>query len=158
MRPPPPWCRPAPLARGAISWVTALLLVVVAGGAYLAWMWVPVYLLHYEVKQVVRDYIHQAIKEQNDQLLVENMLHKLRVLDQMEVPNEAGELAAVPVVQLDSDDVAWQRDTSVSPPMLHVAFEYTRWVQYPLVQRWRSTTLSIDLTEDLARPDWGPLR
>ncbi len=128
------------------------------GGAYLAWMWVPVYLLHYEVKQVVRDYMHQAVKEQNDQLLVQNMLHKLRVLDEIEVPNDAGEMAAVPIVQLDTDDVAWQRDTSVTPPMLHVAFEYTRWVQYPFMQRWTSRTMSIDLTEDLARPDWGPLR
>jgi len=157
MLPSPPWCR-SRLARGAISWVTFLLLLLLAGAGYLAWMWGPVFLVHFEVKQVVRDYMHQAVKEPNDQQLVQAMIHKLQVLDDIEVPDDSGVLTAVATVQLDPEDVTWQRDAAATPPMLHVAFDYTRWVRFPLMARWTAKTLSVDLTEDLARPDWGPLR
>ena len=36
--------------RGAISWVTLLLLVVLAAGGYAGWAWAPVYVDHYAVK------------------------------------------------------------------------------------------------------------
>jgi len=155
---PSPWNRTARLARGGISWVTALLLVLLVGAAYLTWTWGPVYVVHYEVKQVVRDYMNQAVKEPNDDQLVQDMLHKLRVLDQIEMPDENGRLVAVPTVQVSPDAVTWQRDTVRDPNTLHVAFIYTRPVQYPLLKRWTQTTQSIDFTEDLTRPDWGPLR
>lgn len=154
----PPRTRSTRLARGGISWVTLLLLLLVAGAAYLTWTWGPVYLVHYEVKQVVRDYMNQAVKEPNDQQLLQDMIHKLRVLDQLKVPDETGKLVAVPTVQLAPEDVTWQRDTRVDPPSLHVAFAYTRPVLYPLLHRWTQSTLSVDLTQDLARPDWGPMR
>ncbi len=157
MRPPSP-TRTARLARGRISWVSAFLLAALAGGVYLAWSWGPVYVLHYEVKQVVRDFMNQAVKEPNDQQLVQDMLHKLRVLDQLQIPDENGQLVAVPTVQVDADDVTWQRDTLRQPATLHVAFAYTRPVRYPLLNRWTRTTLSVDFTGELTRPDWGPMR
>jgi hypothetical protein len=138
--------------------VTLLLLLLVAGAAYLAWMWGPVFLVNYEVKQVVRDYMHQAVKEPNDAQLVQAMIHKLRVLDDIEVPDDDGKLTSVPTVQVAPEKVTWERDTSAAPPTIHVAFDYTRWVRFPGLTRWTPTTLSIDLREDLARPDWGPLR
>jgi hypothetical protein len=138
--------------------MTAFLLALLAGGAYLAWSWGPVYVVHYEVKQVVRDYMNQAINEPNDDQLMRDMLHKLRVLDQLDMPDENGRVVAVPTVQLAPDDVTWQRDTARDPPTLRIAFEYTRPVRYPLLDRWTETTLSIDFTEDLRRPDWGPAR
>lgn len=155
-RPPHPFA--ARSARGGITWVTALLLVALAGGAYLGWTWLPVYIVHYEVKQVVRDYMNQAVKEPNDQRLVEDMLHKLRVLDQLDVRDENGQPASIATVQVATEDITWERDTSRTPPTLHVAFAYTRPVLYPLLERWTRTTLAVDLTQDLARPDWGPLR
>jgi hypothetical protein len=156
MRPPlPPF--PARQARGGISWVTALLLFLLAGGAYLAWTWFPVYILHYEVKQVVRDYINQAVRNQNDAELVEKMVHKLRTLDDLDMVDDDGNAATTPTVQVAATEVVWERDTG-QPPMLHVAFEYTRPVAYPLLGRWTSKTLSVDITEDLTRPDWGPSR
>lgn len=168
---PGPSCRPrarerraGPLgafsrpARGGISWVTALLLALLLGGGYLAWTWGPVWLLHYMVKQVVHDYMNQAVKNRNDQTLLENMIHKLRTLDTMEVPGDQGELVEVPTVQIEAGDVTWERDLSADPPVIHVAFAYTRPVKYPLLERWTDTTLSLDLTGDLTVPDWGPSR
>jgi hypothetical protein len=155
-RPLPPF--PARSARGGITWVTALLLTIVAAGAYVAWTWGPVYILHYEVKQVVRDYMNQAVKDPNDQQLVQDMLHKLRVLDGIDGLDESGRRATVPTVQVAAEDVTWERNTLLPPPSLHVAFAYTRPVRYPLLERWTQATLSVDLTADLTRPDWGPMR
>ena len=53
--------------RGGVSWVTLLLLVLVVGGGYLAWVWGPIYFENYAVKQVVRDYMNQAIKNHDDE-------------------------------------------------------------------------------------------
>ncbi len=144
-------------ARGGISWVTALLLALIVGGGYLAWTWLPVYIVHDEVKQVVRDYINQAVRNPDDAQLVEGMVHKLRTLDEQDVVDESGNPDKVPTVQVAATEVVWERDTG-APPTLHVAVEYTRPVAYPLLNRWTQKTLSIDITGDLSRPDWGPAR
>ncbi len=157
MRRPPPTF-PARPARGGITWVTALLLLLLAGGGYLAWTWGPVYLVHYEVKQVVRDYINQAVRNPNDNELVDKMVHKLRTLDDVEVLDEDGNPAKVPTVQVAATEVVWERDRGGTPPTLHVAFEYTRPVAYPLIGRETQKTLAVDITGDLSRPDWGPAR
>ncbi len=143
-------------ARGEVSWVTALLLLCVVGGGYLGWVYVPVYLLHMEVRQVVRGYMNEAVKNPNDAALVSKMVHKLRTLDEQEVVGEDGEVDQVPTVDVDAGDVTWERDRQSTPPTLHVAFEYTRIVPYPLLRRSTQQTLSIDLTEDISVPDWGP--
>ncbi len=145
-------------ARGGISWVTALLLALLAGGAYLAITWVPVWIVHFQVKQVVHDYMNQAVKNRNDAELVEKMVHKLRTLDEHDAPDEDGELVQVPVVDLDPAAVTWERDADADPPTLRVAFEYTRAVRYPFVERWTEVTLGIDIAKDVAIPDWGPSR
>jgi len=153
-----PWTSPARVPRGGITWVSALLIVLLVGGGYLAWTWAPVYVLHAEVKQVVRNYMNQAVKERDDAVLVEAMVHKLRLLDEQVVLNEQGKPITVPTVQVAPADVSWERDPSADPPALHVAFSYTRDVPYPLLGRSTQKTLSIDLTGDLKVPDWGPSR
>lgn len=155
---PTSWTAAVRPARGAITWVTALMLVALIGGGYLAWTWVPVYFVNYEVKQVVRDYMHQAIKDPNDAALVEKMVSKLATLDKLHVVNEDGSPGRIPAVQVAAVDVTWERDADATPPTIHVAFQYSRPVPYPLLDRWTETTLVIDLTEDLERPDWGPAR
>lgn len=144
--------------RGGISWVTALLLALLVGGGYLAWTYFPVYVLHYEVKQVVHDYANQAVKNSNDAELVANMVHKLATLDTQAQLDDRGQVVQVPTVQVEGRDVTWERDTSSAPPILHVQFDYTRTIEYPLLHRWTEKTLHVDITNDLTRPDWGPAR
>jgi len=91
-------------------------------------------------------------------VLVENMVHKLRLLDEQAMVDEQGKPVTVPTVQVAPGDVTWERDRSADPPLLHVAFSYTRDVPYPLLGRSTQTTLSVDLTGDLKVPDWGPSR
>ena len=86
--------------RGMASWVTILMLLGLAGAAYLAVVFLPPAVLHYEVKQVVRDYGNQAIKNRNDAELVEKMLQKIRSLQQVDAVDEAGRRIKVPVVDL----------------------------------------------------------
>jgi hypothetical protein len=144
---------------GAVTWVTAVLLVAVAVAAYLAWVWVPIYFVNYEVKQVVRDYANQAVKNPADAHLVEAMVHKFRTLDTEPVVGEDGRIRKVPVVDVKPQDVVWERTLStVDPPTLRVAFEYTRRVTYPWIERVDEKTFQIDLNFDLSRPDWGPAR
>lgn len=156
LRPPP---YPSPRGpRGQITWVTALLLAAVAGGGYLAWVWVPVYVVAFEARQVVRDYIHQAVKDPDDAGLRERMVQRLRLLDAAEVVGEDGAPVRVPAVDVAAQDVTWERNREVRPPTLRVAFDYTRVVAYPWLDRRAEKVFTIDLTEDVSIPDWGPAR
>lgn len=144
--------------RGAVSWVSLVLLLLLAGGGYLAWTWVPVYVIHVEVKQIARDYMNRAVKDPNDAALVEVMVNRMRALDTAVEPDETGALVKVPTVRVDPRKVTWERDPGTTPPTLHVFFEYTRTVPYPLINRWTEKTLAVDLTQELARSDWGSVR
>jgi hypothetical protein len=153
---PPPSSPLARLPRGGVSWVSALLIVLVVGGGYLGLTYAPVYWLHTEVKQTVRRFMNEAVKNRNDAALVDRMLHKLRTLDTQEVPGDDERPVSVPTIDVEAKDVTWERDTSSTPPTLHVYFEYTRTVQYPFLRRSTEQTLTVDLTEDMTVPDWGP--
>jgi len=144
--------------RGAISWVTLLLLVLLAGGGYLGFVWLPVYFENYAVKQVVRDYMNQAIKNTDDELLRRNMVLKIRSLAQRDGFDAAGRPTRVPTVGIDDRQVVWERDAASQPPMLRVAFEYEREVELPWLERTTTKVFTVDLTNDLTRPDWGPAR
>jgi hypothetical protein len=142
--------------RGAASWVTVLMLIGLVVGGYLAVVFVPPAVLHYEVKQVVRDYGNQAIKNANDEELIQRMLHKIRSLESVEATDGAGRTVRVPVVDIPREEVVWER--SKEPPTLHVAFEYVRTIEYPFLDRSIERVYQVDLTMDQARADWGPSR
>jgi len=144
------------LERGTASWVTLLIVLGVAAGAYAAFVFGPPAVLHYEVKQVVRDYGNQAVKNPNDAALLEGMLQKIRYLQQVDMVDEAGRKVKVPVVDLRKEDVTWER--TVDPPTLHVAFEYPRTLELPWLDRSLERVYRVDLTMDTSRPDWGPSR
>ncbi len=142
-----------------MSWVTLLMLAAAAAAVYLAWVWVPIYFVNYEVKQVVRDYANQAVKNPADAHLVGAMVHKFRTLDSEPVLGEDGRMHKVPVIDLKPQDIVWERTLStIDPPTLHVAFEYTRKVHYPWIERVDDKTFQFDQTFDISRPDWGPAR
>jgi hypothetical protein len=144
--------------RGGISWVTALLLVAAVSAAYLLVTWVPIYFAHYAVKQTVRDYMNQAIKNRNDDELIAQMCQKLASLESVTVVDANGVEQREPAVKVTPADVTWERDTSSSSPMLHVAFEYTRQVEYPYLSKVTEWVGSVDLNNELTIPDWGPAR
>jgi hypothetical protein len=156
LRPPP--IPPPRGVRGQISWVTALLLVLLGGGGYLAWIWIPVYVVDFEAKQVVRDYMHQAVKDPDDAGLRERMVARLRLLDTTEAVDAEGQPARLPVVQVAAQDVTWERNREARPPTLRVAFDYVRVVRWPGLDRRTEKTFTVDLTEDVSIPDWGPAR
>lgn len=146
------------LERGQFSWVTFVLLASLAVGGYLAAVWAPVYIVHYEVKQVVRGHMNMAVKDPDDARLVAAMCRKLAALDQRVETDAQGEPVKVPTVDVSPDDVTWERDASVKPPMLHVAFDYVRVVKYPFLDRVDERVMSVDFTQDIAIPDWGSAR
>jgi len=141
-----------PGAPGAVTWVTLLLLVGIAGGAYLAVVFGPPLVLHYEVKQVVRDYGHRAVKDRDDAALLQGMIQKLRTLQEVTVLDEAGRATRVPVVDLQAQDVTWER--AASPPTLHVAFAYPRDLELPFLHRTLPRIYRVDETIDIGRAVW----
>jgi hypothetical protein len=145
-------------ARGQVSWVTVLLVLSVAATGYLGWVWVPVYIYRFQAEQVVRDFMNQAVKNRDDRQLVEKMVKKLRMVGTVELTGEDGTREAQPAVDVDGADITWERDATASPPMLHVAFDYTAKVEYPWIDRQDEKVVSIDFTQDIAVPDWGPSR
>jgi hypothetical protein len=144
------------LERGTASWVTLVMILGIAAGAYAAVVFVPVWVLNYEVKQVVRDYGNQAIKNSDDAVLLDGMLKKIRTLQQVDGIDEAGRKVVVPVIDVQKQDVTWER--SADPLSLHVEFEYPRVLELPWLDRTIERTYRVNLTMDLKRADWGPAR
>jgi hypothetical protein len=150
--------RPRRYERGGVSWVTLLLLATLAGSVYLVITWAPVYVVHYEVKQTVRDFMNQAIKNSDDAVLIEKLCEKVRSLDSTTVVFEDGRTEKAPSVNLTPSDVTWERDSSVTPPTLRVAFQYTREVHYPYLEKASEWVGTVDLFKEIGVPDWGPSR
>lgn len=147
-----------PSERGQFSWVTLLMLVAFGSAIYLSIVWVPIWVVHYEVKQTVRDYMNRAVKNPNDEWLITNMCARLASLDTTEEVGEDGRKRRLPTVDVRPQDVTWERDTSSQPPMLHVTFEYVRVVKYPWIDRTQEYVQSVDFTEDISVPNWGSQR
>ena len=138
--------------RGAITSVGLLLLLGLAAGVYLAWTFIPVYVTHYEVKQVVRNFGSLAVKNRDDAQLVDGMVAKIRSLEQVVGEGPDGRREARPLIDLRPQDVTWER---VEPASLHVAFDYEREVPFPLVDRRIERVMTVDLTMDISTPNWG---
>jgi hypothetical protein len=134
-----------------------LLAALVAGG-YLGWVWAPAWFQLLTVKQVVRDYMNQAIKNPDDEALRRNMVLKIRSLDQIEGVDERGRPARLPAVAIEERQVTWERNAAAQPPTLRIAFAYERQVRYPFLDRAAVGLFEVDLTTELTRADWGPAR
>ncbi len=147
-----------PLERGQFSWVTLLLVSSLAATIYMGMVWVPVYLVHHEVKQTVHDFMNRAVKNKDDAALVADMCKRIAALDETAAEDEQGRAIRVPTVEVRPEDVTWERDTASTPPMLHVAFEYVRVVKYPWIDKEQEKVMSVDFTQDIAIPNWGVQR
>lgn len=144
--------------RGAVTWVTLLLLASVVVGGYLFWVWGPIYYENFAVKQVARDFMNQAVKNRDDAFLRKAMVARIRSLAQVEAVDANGRPGHVPAIPLEERDVTWERDTLSQPPMLHVSFDYVREVDLPILDRTASKQFTVDLSNDLSLPDWGQSR
>lgn len=144
--------------RGAITWVTLLLVVVIAIAGYLVWVWAPIYYENYAVKQVVRDFENQAVKNPNDESLRRSMVARIRSLAQVDAVDQAGQPVRVPAVAIEEGDVTWERDLDSQPPMLRVSFEYLREVELPILGGTTSKAFTVDISSDLTHADWGSSR
>ncbi|HEU4382239.1 MAG TPA: hypothetical protein VFR85_01950 [Anaeromyxobacteraceae bacterium] len=147
---------PGRLDERGVSWVTALLVTGLAAAGYLVWVWGPIYLVHYEVKQVMRNFANQAVKNSADAPQREAMVRQLATLDRIDFVDEYGRPARVPAVNVRPEQVVWER--TASPPTLRIAFEYTRPVRYPLIDRETEVTFQLDQTFDISLADWGAPR
>jgi hypothetical protein len=130
--------------------------ILVVGAGYLGWVWLPLYFDHYAVKQVVSDYMNQAVKNQDDAQLVRDMVAKIHSLGQVDAVDQSGRPVRVPAVPVEEGGITWERDKSAKT--LHVAFEYERTVVYPFIDRTAVAVFTLDRTGDITVPDWGPAR
>lgn len=145
-------------AERGVTWISFLLLLIVVGGGYLGWVWAPIYFEHYEIKQVVRDYMNQAIKQRDDGALVSRMLDRIARLHTVVSEDEAGRRVEQTVVVIDPRDVVWERDTTAEPAVLRVSFVYEREIEYPWIRRRTIKAFAVDLENDLSVPVWGAER
>ena len=140
--------------RGGITWVTVALLLALVTGGYLAVVWVPVYIVRYEAGMVVAEFANKAVHDRNDELLVKKLCDRLATLDQVKSPETDGSISVVPAVDVRPGDVTWERDTAASPPTVHVAFEYTTSVYYPILERFTEKTFAVDRVQDIQVVKW----
>lgn len=140
--------------RGEITWVTLLLLLALVVAGYLGVVWVPVFILRYEAGMVTTEFANKAVHDHDDASLVEKLCDRLAKLDQVKVPEPDGSISMVPAVDVRPGDVTWERDTASTPPMIHIAFEYTTSVYYPLLDRFTEKTFAIDRVQDIQPVKW----
>ena len=140
------------LERGTASWVTLLIVLGLSAAAYAAYVFGPPAVLHYEVKQVVRDYGNRAVKDPDDAGLLRGMVDKLRTLQSATVVDEAGRAQRLPIVDLQPTDVEWER--TADPPTLHVRFEYPREFELPGLHRTVTRIYRVDERMDISRAKW----
>jgi hypothetical protein len=140
--------------RGEVSWVTLLLVAVLSISGYLGWVWAPVWFEQLVVKQTVRDFMNQAIKNPQDAELRRLLVLKLQSLGAIEVVDQAGEKVRRPAVPVEERDITWER-TEGTPPTLRIAFEYDRPVKYPLIDRVDVKVFQVDMTTELKQASWG---
>src|SRR5690349_14619285 len=135
--------RPRRTERGAVSWVSLVLLAVLVGGGYLAWVWVPLYYDNYAVRQVVADYMNQAVKSRDDADLRARLVQSLEQVAVIDGVDAAGRPAKLPAISVDERDIAWDRDDATRT--LHVSFGYARQVVYPYLGRTDVKVFAIDM-------------
>jgi hypothetical protein len=140
--------------RGEITWVTAVLLASLVTAGYLAVVWIPIYIVRYEVGVITNEYANKAVRDSNDEILVKGLCARLLALDQVKVPQPDGTIALVPAVDVRPQDVTWERNTSVRPPTIHVAFEYTTSVYFPILERFSEKTFAVDRFQDIQMAKW----
>jgi hypothetical protein len=128
------------------------MLVALVAAGYLGWVWVPVYLTHYEAKQLVRQTGNRAVHDRRDAEMLEDLVTRLRGLDDVETVGDDGRAGRRPAIDIQVKDVTWERPT---PTSLRVAFEYERDVTYPFLDRRVEQPMTVDLTMDTSLPDWG---
>jgi hypothetical protein len=145
--------RATPGERGA-AWVNLLLLLALAVAGYLAWVWLPVYADHYQVKQTTRDYMNRAVKDRNDAALVAGLSGALLRIGHVRLKDEEGTVYDVPAVDVPPDAISWERDTSGKPPVLRVSFEYERTIVLPFLDRTTVKHFSVELETDITVPTW----
>jgi hypothetical protein len=140
--------------RGEITWVTAVLLLALTAAGYLAVVWIPIYIVRYEVGVITNEYANKAVRDSNDDALVKGLCARLLALDQVKVPQADGTIALMPAVDVRPQDVTWERNTSVRPPTIHVAFEYTTSVYFPVLDRFTEKTFAVDRFQDIQMAKW----
>jgi len=143
------------LERGEFSWIGALLLLGMVASGYLSYVWVPVYMDHLEAKRIARDFMNQAVHEHSDAVLLDKLCMKLRNIKAKTLAADGEGTVEVPAVDLSPDEVTWERDAEAVPPMLHVTFQYSRPVYYPLLERVQESTFTFEHTQDIAVPRWN---
>jgi hypothetical protein len=140
--------------RGEITWVTLLLLVLLVVAGYLGVVWVPVFILRYEAGMVTAEYANKAVHDHDDASLVKKLCDRLAKLDQVKAPESDGSISMVPAVDVRPGDVTWERDTASTPPMIHITFDYTTSVYYPLLDRFTEKTFTVDRVQDIQPVKW----
>jgi hypothetical protein len=140
--------------RGGITWVTLLMLATLVAGGYLAVVWGPVYIVRYEAKVVTGEVANLAVHERDDAKLVALLCDKLGALAQVRALGTDGSITEARAVDLRPEDVTWERDASGTPRTLHIAFEYTTSVYYPIIDRFAEKTFAVDMVRDITPVKW----
>lgn len=128
-----------------------VLVLGLAVGAYLAWVWVPVFYDHLNVERVVREHANLAVKDPDDARLVARMTEAIGRIATIEEVGEDGRIQTRPAIEVQPGDVTWERQGST----LRVSFEYIRQVPYPFLDRWQERYFAVDLTTDISPPRWN---
>lgn len=135
-----------------LTWVSFLLLVIVAAAGYWAWVFGPVYLDNSQVKQVCATAANMAYTEHNDQTLHNWIYDHIREKFAYQYMQPNGTSATAYKVELDPRDVILER--TETPAAIHIAVSYSRTVALPIVGGERTLVFNVRSDQDLSPVKW----
>ncbi|GAC1336178.1 MAG: hypothetical protein NVSMB23_00310 [Myxococcales bacterium] len=136
-----------------LTWVSFLLLVLVAAGGYWAFVFGPVYLDHAEVKQFCAQAGNMAYTEHSDAAVKAFVVNHIRTKFAYEELLSNGMTKTSYKIDFDPDqDVRIER--SALPPKIDIEVSYGRTVALPILGGARTVNFLVHTEQDLSTVKW----
>ncbi len=137
--------------RGAISFVSMLMLAGLAVAGYFGAMYGPAYFEAFEVKQMLREASNMAARLGTDDQIREFILNKSKQIgSHWEIVD--GEERNIPGLVLLAEDVFVNRDDYAKTIVVQV--KYTKRLDYPFLKRQKELTFSPSVKESTRPVHW----
>jgi len=135
--------------RGAVNYVTILILLAVVGGGYAAWVLLPPYLEYNAVKKYVHTGCNKAYLDRKEETVRKTILDGVKSENiEEQVLAEDGSVMKRP---LPFDDRNVQVTLSTEPLSVTATIEWDRHVVWPFLKAERVFHYEFTLTEDLTQ-------
>ena len=139
-------------AERGLTWVSFLLLVLVVGGAYWAWVFGPAYIDNLAVKRICATGANLAYAERNDATVRTWLYNNIREQFAYEYMQANGMRAKGYKIEFEPSDVRLER--ILAPPLIRIDVSYSRTIEMPILGGARTLVFNDHTEQDLSPVKW----